>query len=435
MIGRRGVLAAAGGTAAALALPGCAPSTGATGQGTTTLTFWSWVPGIERNVALWNRLHPGVRVELEKVAASGGAQYAKMHAALKAGSPPDLAQVEYQMVPGFLLDQGLVDLARHGADRYRARFADWLWQQTVYAGGVYAIPQDSGPMVLFQRQDLLDRWGIETPATWDDFAAAARVVRRRGAHLTSFSPSNPGWFTALAWQAGARWFRAGGDTWLVSVDDEPTRRVTRYWDRLIKDRLVTTQPMMQSAWYAGLQSGDLVSWTGGSWGDALLTGNAPGGAGKWRVRPMPQWHTPGSGAAPSSGNWGGSTTAVFTGTRNPRAALDFAVWLNSDPASVRLLIRGGYGYPAPVSGFTPAELDNRAAYFGGQDYGAVVAASGAAVDRAWTWGPTMDTFFQRLTDALSGAVSDGTPLTATLPGLQARTLADLRDKGLKAEAA
>ena len=59
------------------------------------------------------RLRPqslGSGIALEKIPTGSAGGYAKMHSALQAGQAPDLAQVEYQVIPEFLLDDGLMDL-------------------------------------------------------------------------------------------------------------------------------------------------------------------------------------------------------------------------------------------------------------------------------------------------------------------------------------
>ncbi len=436
-VGRRAVLGSAAATAAALALAGCGsddekparPPDRKKGE-RITLTFWSWVPGIDGPVDLWNRTHPEVRVEVEKVSAVGGAQYAKMHAAIKAGNPPDLGQIEYATVPSFLLDNGLLDLSAYQAQRHREKFVGWEWAQSVFGKSVYAIPQDSGPMGLFVRHDLLDKWGIEAPATWDAYEAAAKAVRKKGAYLETFSATNGNRFAGLAWQAGARWFRVDGENWTVSIDDDATRRVADFWGGLVARKLIRTIPDRQNAWYKDIQTGQLVSWLGASWGDVLLAGNAPKTAGKWRVAPMPQWK---KGEA-AYANWGGSTTAVFARTQHPKDALDFAVWLNSDPASIKLLIKGGYGFPSAKSGYSTADLEARRDFFGGQHYTDVFRRAAKGVDTSWQWGPATDTLYQRLGDAFTEALADGGSFRSVLKKVQDQTVADLKDKGLKAEA-
>src|SRR6188768_4344776 len=91
---------------AALALTGCSPSTGSTTSSKpvtqseidkamdtpTTLTFWSWVPDLQKEVDLFEKKYPKITVKL--VNTTGGAQhYPKLRSALKAGKGvPDVAQ-------------------------------------------------------------------------------------------------------------------------------------------------------------------------------------------------------------------------------------------------------------------------------------------------------------------------------------------------------
>ncbi|AOP46172.1 ABC transporter substrate-binding protein [Streptomyces lydicus] len=434
---RRTVLGGAAALAAGFALAGC--SDGGDGDGPApeerkkgqkiNLTFWSWVPGIDKPVDLWNRKNPEVQVKVEKVSAVNGEQYAKMHAAVKAGNPPDLGQIEFPVIPSFLLDNGLLDLAPLGAARHKDKFFGWQWQQSVFGKGIYAVPQASGPMGLFVRQDLFDKWGVQTPTTWDEYEAAAKTVRRNGAWIETFAPTNGNRFSGLAWQAGAKWYATHGDTWIVHIDDEPTRRVADYWESLVKQKLVKTIPDRQNAWYKDLQTGAITAWVGASWGDALLVGNAPGTKGRWRAAPLPQWKPGGKDFA----NWGGSTTAVFAKASYPKDALDFAVWLNTDPASIALLIDGGYGFPSAKKGYSTADLDVDKAFFGGQEYSKIFADAGAHVDTSWQWGPGVDTLYQRLGDAFTDALADGSSFRSALAKVQGQTLADLKGKGLKVE--
>ncbi|MFI2234930.1 ABC transporter substrate-binding protein [Streptomyces chrestomyceticus] len=434
---RRALLGGAAAAAAGFTLAGCGSGDGDDGAAPEerkkgqkiTLSFWSWVPGIDKPVDLWNSEHPDVRVDVETVSAVDGRQYAKMHAAVKAGNPPDLAQIEFPVVPGFLLDNALMDLSALGAARYKDRFVGWQWQQSVFGKGVYAVPQASGPMGLFLRQDLFDKWSIQFPQTWDEYEEAAKAVRRQGAWIETFSPTNGNRFAGLAWQAGAKWYAAQGDTWTVHVDDEPTRKVADYWESLVRRKLVKTIPDRQNAWYKDIQTGAIPAWIGASWGDALLAGNAPGTKGKWRAAPLPQWQK----GADAHANWGGSTTAVFAKASYPKDALDFALWLNSDPKSIALLIDGGYGFPSAKKGYATSDLDVYKDFFGGQAYSRVFADAGAHVDTSWQWGPGVDTLYQRLGDAFTEALDSGGSFRSVLRTVQAQTVSDLRGKGLKVE--
>jgi multiple sugar transport system substrate-binding protein len=429
--GPRYVLAGGLAMVLVLALALASTSAGSTrhSQATVNLTFWSWVPGVDKAVDLWNSSHPDIQVTLDKIPPGGGGGYAKMHAAVKAGNAPDLAQVEYQEIPGFLLDNELVDLSKYGAANSKSKFVGWQWQQGVFGSHVYAIPQASGPMGLFYRKDIFDKLHLKAPTTWAQYEADAKIIHRanKQMYIGTFPPGNSAWFTALAWQAGAKWFGTSGDAWTVNIDNAPTRAVAAYWDRLRKEHVIKTEPDFSNAWYKDLQTGHIVGWVSAQWGDAILTGNAPKTAGKWRVAYLPQW----TKGARVSANWGGSSTALLRGTQHPSEALQFAVWLNSDPKSIDLLIHGGYGWPAATAAFKGSALDQPSSFFGGQRYNNLFAASDKNIDVSWGWIPTVDATYQHLNDGFTAAVAGHGSFVATVKKAQKLTISDLKAKGLQ----
>ncbi|HEY3685869.1 MAG TPA: extracellular solute-binding protein [Streptosporangiaceae bacterium] len=413
--------------ALALVLSGCAGGGGR--KGPIELTFWSWVPGIDKSVALWNRTHPGVQVHLDQITAGADGGYAKMFSAVKAGSGPDVAQVEYWAIPAFVLEGGLVDLSKHGVRQYQNRFVPWQWNQGVFNGGVYAVPQASGPMALYYRADLFAKYGLKPPATWADYAKAAAVIKQKDptASIGTFPPANSQWFISLAWQAGAHWFGAA-DKWSVDIDDPATQKVASYWDGLRRKGLVDTMPDVQTGWYKAVHDGKILAWVGPQWGDALLKGNAPNTAGKWRVAPMPQWDP----KHEASSNWGGSSSAVLRGTTHPDEAMQFAVWLNTDRGSINDLIAGGYGWPAAAGALKGSALDHPDPFFGGQRYNDVFADADKHIDTGWRWIPTTMSLIDTLNTGFTNAITSphGTFLGAVRTA-QTTTVRDMRRKGLQ----
>jgi multiple sugar transport system substrate-binding protein len=394
-----------------------------------TMTFWSWVPGVDKAVDLWNSQNPDVQVKLEKIPAGSSGGYAKMHSALKAGQAPDLAQIEYQVIPEFLLDDGLVDLKPLGVEQHKNDFVDWQWQQGVFGDGVYAVPQASGPMAMFYRADLFQQWGIAPPTTWDEYEQAARTIRQKdpNAYISTFPPGNSAWFTSLAAQAGAHWFDVSGDQWKVNMNTPETIKVAQYWDQMRTQGLIKTDPDFQNGWYADLQAGHIATWISAQWGDAILSGNAPNTAGKWRVAPMPQWQKGGTASA----NWGGSSTAVLKGAKYAKDAMDFALWLNSNAKSIDLLIAGGYGWPAAQGAFKGTALDQPYPFFGGQKINDVFADADKNIDKNWKWLPTTTAMYQNLNDGFQDAVAGKGSFADSVRAAQGKTVADLKAKGLQ----
>src|SRR5882757_8216881 len=69
-------------------------------QTPTTLTFWSWVPDISKEIAVFEKKYPAIKINVVNAGQGGSgatAEYTKLRTALKAGSgAPDLVQMEYQ---------------------------------------------------------------------------------------------------------------------------------------------------------------------------------------------------------------------------------------------------------------------------------------------------------------------------------------------------
>ena len=68
-------------------------------SGPVEITFWSWVPGIQKEVQLFEKSHPDIDVKYVN-AGQGADQYTKLRTALKAGEGvPDVVQIEFQYIP------------------------------------------------------------------------------------------------------------------------------------------------------------------------------------------------------------------------------------------------------------------------------------------------------------------------------------------------
>lgn len=177
-LARRDVLKGAGGLALASSagLPSPARAQGASEP--VGLTLWSWVPRLQRQVDLFERANPNIKVQLVN-AGQSAAQYIKLRNALKAGTgAPDVCHMEYAMVPSFRQAKALTDLGQHGANRLKPGFVPWTWSQVSDGERVYALPWDSGPLGLIYRKDVYDRHGVKVPATWDEFAEEAIKYRK-----------------------------------------------------------------------------------------------------------------------------------------------------------------------------------------------------------------------------------------------------------------
>ncbi|GAA4325765.1 sugar ABC transporter substrate-binding protein [Streptomyces venetus] len=387
----------------------------------TELTFWTWVPDIRQEVALFEKKYPAIKVKVVN-AGQGVEHYTKLRTALKAGTgAPDLAQIEYQAIPTFTITGSLLNLAPYGASALKDRFVDWTWGQVSGPGGeVWAIPQDTGPMGMLYRKDIFDTHGIQVPRTWDEFAAAARRLHKADpdVYLTNLAANEPAAWHGLLWQAGAEPYTTSGKSSLsISVDDAVSQKLGTYWGRLAKEGVISTDPDFTDGWYAGFNKGKYATWLTAAWGPAFLSGSAKSTAGKWRAAPLPQWDA----SKPVSGNWGGSTTAVVKSTRNPIAAARFAQFLNSDPASARMFATKQFFFPATKALLADPEFTGGAsAFYGGQKVNALFADISGTVPASFQWPPFLDQAATDWTETVGKSLAGRTDTVAALGAWQSR---------------
>ncbi|WP_049580456.1 extracellular solute-binding protein [Streptomyces sp. SBT349] len=412
----------ASGTAAAAACGGAGGGAG------VTLRFWSWTP-IDPAVDLWNRTHRDVRVEISSP-AGGESIFQRLSAAMVAGSgAPDLVQVDYNNLTTLAVAGYLEDITGH-VGGLRDRFLDTAWRQVLIDDRVWAVPQDLGPMAMFYREDIFDAHGLAVPRTWPEFRETAGRLRDADPdrYLTAFPEGDAYWFASLAAAGGGRWFATEGDAWRVSIDDAPSRATADYWTGLLADGLVTTRQHWNPAWHRSLQDGTLATWFGPAWGTATFDSHPPEGPGaRWQVAPLPSAEAD----RPSSGFWGGSSTAVVAGSEHAEAAVEFATWLNTDPGAADIVIDPAVAglFPASLAGQRRPALARPHEALGGQSVDGVFRDA-AEHARPMTWGPTMDRVSDDLMDAFASALNGGRPLATALESTQRDAVAALRQKGL-----
>ncbi|WP_328972294.1 ABC transporter substrate-binding protein [Streptomyces sp. NBC_00239] len=389
------------------------------------ITFWTWVPNIEKTVALFERKYPKVKIKIVNAGQSKD-EYTKLTTALKAGTgAPDVAQIEYFALPQFAISKSLVNLADYGAAGLRDKFAESAWSQVSVAGGIYGIPQDTGPMAMFYRKDILDRFGAKPPKTWEEYGALARKIRKAGpdVHITYVDPGDAGASNSLIWDFGGKPYAVRGAT-DVTVDlteDTGAKAYADTWGPLIDDKLVESTASWNDAWWKSMASGKYATWLAGAWAPAVLEQNIPQSKGQWSVAPMP------GGASAENG---GSSVAVTTQAKNKAASVAFAQWLNSDPEAVRSLNSEVGLFPATRlllddPGFRGAEVP----FFPGSKPNGIFADMSKAVRPGWQYLPFQVYANSVFKDSVGQALQPGGDLPGALATWQERLKAFGREQG------
>ncbi|HEU4467050.1 MAG TPA: extracellular solute-binding protein [Agromyces sp.] len=416
--------------AAALIMTGCAADGGSEGTADDPieLTYWAWAPNLDKVVDLWNEEHPEIQVTVNKQ-DGGDPAITKLLTAIKAGSgAPDLIQAEYQKIPTLVASDALADLAGAVDGDLAGQFPAGVWDSVTLGGdAVYAIPQDTGPMMFYYRADIFEANGLTVPTTWDEYAETARALHTAdpSKYLGTFSANDAGWFAGLAQQAHAEWWSIDGEAWGVGIDEEPTQQVAEYWGGLVEEGVIDNKPMYTPEWNAALNDGTQAGWLGAVWGPGVLSGNAADTAGLWEAAPLPTW----DGEA-SNGKWGGSSTAVTTQSKHVEAATEFATWLNTDPEAVQALVETAGIYPAATDAAASA-LTEAPEFFSNQPDFYDVAAEAAAAVAPFQYGPNVNVAFSAYNDEFAKAAEakSTAAFLEAVAAMQKVTVDDLESSG------
>jgi len=379
-----------------LALAGC--STGGTAGGDADasadsltaaleaggeLTYWSWTPSAEAQVAAFEKAYPKVDVKLVN-AGTNTEEYTKLQNAITAGSgAPDVAQVEYYAIPQFSLSDSLLDLAPYGFGDLKDQYSAGPWGAVTSGEKVFGLPQDSGPMAMFYNKTVFDKYGIAVPTTYDEYVAAAETLHAAdpNAYIAA-DTGDSGFTTSMIWQAGGKPFTAEGTNVTIDLQDAGSKKWADNWNRLVEPGLLSSTPAWSDEWFKGLGDGSIATLLTGAWMPGVFEASVPDGAGDWRVAPMPTYD-----GTPVTAENGGGGQVVLKQSKNPALAAAFLKWLNSDPASIEVFLASG-GFPATTADLESADfLGAESEYFGGQKINEVLVDASKNVPSGWQYLP------------------------------------------------
>ncbi|MGW0140768.1 ABC transporter substrate-binding protein [Streptomyces calvus] len=433
---RRSVLAAMAAVPLTGALGACSegadtPSRGTTRAGKATrITFWSALRGSQEVVDAFNRTHDRIQVDFQQIPSGGQGGYAKLSNAARAGNAPDVATIEYPQVPGFAIDGVALDITDLVDASLRRKLLPQAFDLTTFQGRTYSVPLDVEPMVMHYRTDLFERYRLDVPRTWEEFADLAAAVRRkaRDRRLVLFPTDGATQFAAYSWQAGAQWFDIRDGAWNVSLADAPTRRVAGYWQDLIDrdDIFVNAVESRQSD--AQIGNGLVLTRLSGAWDAGAQMNARPGQRNQWRIAPLPQWDP----ARPAVGTHGGSTFAVTKDSRHPEAAMEFIAWQVSHPDALRARLSSGTSsqYPAASDLVAVGRDAFDRSYYGGQDIYALFRQEAEKIRDGWVWGPRMTATGKVMQDSFARAGAGRGTLIDSVRAAEDGTMPDLKALGL-----
>jgi multiple sugar transport system substrate-binding protein len=341
--------------AAVLALAGCGERR--QGAGPVTLVFkhakilgpTDPMPGLLRE---FERRHPGVSVRSEPLTWTSDEQHQFYVINLEGATPTfDVLMLDVIWVPEFARAGWLLDLApwvtrEELAPHFPAAVAAATW-----GDGVWAMPWNTNAGLLYYRADLLARYGLTPPRTWEALVEQAEQIRagERDARLDGFLWQGKQYEGLVCnalehfWARGAQLL---GDDGRVLPEPGRAAEALSFMRGLI-DRGVS--PRWVTAGDEELTRrpfGDGRAVFLRSWPYALDLFEQPGSPVRGRVGIAA---LPGSAAGAGAGATGGFHLGVNRRTRHQEAAVALVRFLAGEPAQRALTAAGVALYPTRMA--------------------------------------------------------------------------------------
>jgi len=405
-------------------------------SGPVTLPFWGWANGQEAVVKAFNAAHKDVKLKYTKVTDQLTMQK-QLTNAVKAGNAPCLVQNTAEYVTSWVSQGALADISQY-VDGSKGKFNGGAWAGAQVQGKSYGVPTSSSPNFTIYRTDVFKKYGIEAPATWDDFIAAGKVLKKHGVKITNFAGEDPSTLEVLAMQAGAHWYAIDGDSWKVDFQDAGSLKAAKVIQEIIDGDL---NSKLSFADYAAVQrnydDGGTATRQISTWQMAGMVQNFTKSFGKWALSPWPTYAGE-AAKTPAGTNLTGSVTLVTKQCKNVQQAAEAALWMSTNAGAVKTMAS-----PTTGNGVMPALADSRS-YVGeavsekllGSNYQAaqkVVTESLGTVTTDWTFGPDWTAMFTEMQAGWAKVVNKEQKVTDLLAHMQDWTVKDLKSRGISVE--
>lgn len=384
----------------ALALPTIpSVSTHAQGAPSGKIVVWGWKAAMTDTLVAsgvlddFKAAYPDVEVEIQEYAPSD--VYVNFPLALTAGEKdPDVVLIESSHLSEIVALGGLLDLTEK-VQPYIDDVNDYRWPDATLDGKIYAMPWDSGPVVLYYRRDVFEKAGLPTEpeqvnelvSTWDGYLDVCRTIKEEtGLYCFAHNKANNygRLYEMVLWEQGLGYYDAEtGEITIDSPENVATLEMLgRFWEEdLVSDNLEWTDP-----WYAEFASLDepVATLIEASWMEVFFKSwIAPGTEGLWGVARMPAGPYGGARAA----NDGGSTFVINGKTDNPEAAWAFVEFTLARPESQLKLFEISGFIPALETTYNDPIFDKGDPFFAGQKARRLYAEVVSDIPSATVYGP------------------------------------------------
>ena len=276
------------------------------------ITVWAWnvaAKALMETAKTFNEKYPKIKVNVQEYGLAQNV-YERYSVILSSGvGVPDIIQIESDYVqtfaetyPQYFFDMnGYIDIEGK---------VDPSKISTSYdsEGKLVSIPWDSGPVVMFYREDLFNQAGIDINSiiTFEDYISAGKKLKEKFPNIT---------MTGLPFTQDENLFRCllvANKSYYLNNKGEITVASSKAIETLQMIKRLIDEGVAKNTinWDGGIvanKNGELASWIMGGWWGGTIKDQMPEMKGKWKIAPIPAF--PDGARASSSGGAGLSITA------------------------------------------------------------------------------------------------------------------------------
>ena len=278
----------------------------------TEITVWAWnvaAKALMESAKTFNEKYPKIKVTVQEYGLAQNV-YERYSVILSSGvGVPDIIQIESDYIqtfaetyPKYFFDmrkyidiEGKVDPSKI-ATSYDSE------------GKLISIPWDSGPVVMFYREDLFNQAKIDINSivTFEDYIEAGKKLQKVFPNIAMTGlpfTQDENLFRCLLVANKSYYLNSKGEITVASAKAiETLEMIKRLIDEGIAKNTIN--------WDGGImanKNGEIASWIMGGWWGGTIKTQMPEMKGKWKIMPIPAF--PDGVRASSSGGAGLSITA------------------------------------------------------------------------------------------------------------------------------
>lgn len=420
-----------------------APATAAPAAISGKLTVWcwkaAWTDSIVKSGALDTFKAQYPNVEIEYVETSAPDLYQKLPLAISAGTgAPDFACIESSHLAQSVALGGLTDLTEQ-VKPYVDKMTSYKWADAMLDGKYYAMPWDSGPVVMYYRRDVFKAAGLASDpdavsalvSTWDGYLSVCKTIKAKtgdDCFASNKANNDARLYEIMLWQQGLGYTDVEGKVTVDSPQNIATLdELNKFWTA----GLLSDQSAWTDGWYGELAAGGtapvatvgpgtpepaavkpVATLVEAAWMGAFLKSwIAPGTEGLWGVAWMPAMV---AGQARSS-NDGGSNVVIPDQSKNKAAAWALTEWLLGRADSQIAIFQASDFFPSLTTTYTDPIFNEPDPFFSNQLTRQTYIGAAKIVPVGYVYGPNYSLMNKYVQTAISkvatGAASTKDALT------------------------